>query len=43
MVLPCLPCLAAAPALGSMVLPTAAGVGAAYYIKKSKKKKKKKK
>ena len=40
MVLPCLPCIAAAPALGSLVLPTAAGVSAAYYIKKSRKKKK---
>ena len=39
MVLPCLPCLAVAPALGSLVLPTAAasGVSAAYYIKKSRK------
>jgi len=39
MVLPCLPCLAVAPALGSLVLPTAAasGVGAAFYIRKSKK------
>ena len=37
MVLPCLPCLAAVPALGPMVVPVAAGVSAAYYIKKSRK------